>query len=151
MPDVYTDEWYQAVVAAINDRVAELSGLPEEALHVAVDIEGDGLSPYVDAAGARHFLIRIAEGHCDWYREIPEAAKSGDGVSLDFRFVGPASTFDAVIAGQMEPIDAALTGAIHVKGDMRFLMRQAEHVQVLLEAYTNGVETEWPKGAPPYA
>ena len=34
--------------------------------------------------------------------------------------------------------------------DMRFLMRQAEHVQVLLEAYTSGVSTEWPQGRPPY-
>jgi putative sterol carrier protein len=151
MPDVYTDDWYQAVVTAINDRVADLPGLPEENLHVAVDIEGDGLSPYVEPGGARHFLIRIAHGHCDWYREIPDAAQSTDDLRLDFRFVGPAATFDAVIAGQLEPIDAALSGAIHVKGDMRFLMRQAEHVQVLLEAYTNGVETDWPKGAPPHA
>lgn len=151
MPDVYTDEWYEAVATAINERVAGMPGLPEGALHVAIDIEGDGASPYVDAVSARHFLIRIADGKCDWYREVSEAAKSDGEVHLDFRFVGPASTFDAVIAGHMEPIDAALTGAIHVKGDMRFLMRQAEHVQVLLEAYTNGVETEWPKGAPPYA
>ena len=151
MPDVYTPEWYEAVVSAINTRVADLSGLPAGALHVAVDIEGDDQSPYVDTGAARHFLIRIVEGCCEWYREIPEAAVSTDEIRLDFRFVGPASVFDSVIAGQLDPIDAALGGAVHVKGDMRFLMRHAEHVQVLLEAYTNGVDTTWPEGAPPYA
>jgi putative sterol carrier protein len=151
MPDVYTDEWYEAVATAINTRVADMTGLPAGVLHVAVDIEGDDRSPYVDPQGARHFLIRIADGCCEWYREVPEAAVSTDDIRLDFRFVGPASTFDAVIAGDLDPVDAALGGAIHVKGDMRFLMRHAEHVQVLLEAYTNGVETAWPKGAPPYA
>jgi hypothetical protein len=29
-------------------------------------------------------------------------------------------------------------------------MRQAEMVQVLLEAYSQGVDTTWPKGRPPY-
>ena len=68
-----------------------------------------------------------------------------------FRFVGPASVFVAVVAGHTDPIDAVLSGTISVRGDMRFMMRQAEQVQVLLDAYTHGVHTEWPKGSPPYA
>jgi hypothetical protein len=39
---------------------------------------------------------------------------------------------------------------VKVRGDMRFLMRQAELVKVLLEAYASGVETVWPQGQPPY-
>lgn len=151
MPDVYTDEWYGAVVDAINRRVATLDHVPPGTLHVAVDIEGDGTSPYVSEGGSRHFLIRIEDGHCAWYREIPEPAQSTPECRLDYRFVGPASTFDAIIASQLDPIDAALHGNVHVRGDMRFLMRQAELVQVLLEAYTHDVDTAWPKGAPPYA
>jgi hypothetical protein len=34
---------------------------------------------------------------------------------------------------------------------MRFLMRQAEHVKILLGAYASGVETSSPRGRPPYA
>jgi putative sterol carrier protein len=151
MPDVYTDPWFDAVRTAINTKVATMSSLPEGVLHIAVDIQGDGVSPYVSEAGARHFLIRLDNGHCDWYREVPEAAQSTPEARLDFRFVGPAATFDDVVAGRLDPIDAALKGAIRVKGDMRFLMRQAEHVQVLLEAYTHDVETSWPKGEPPHA
>ncbi len=151
MPDVYTDPWYETVREAINSKVATMTSLPPGTLHIAVDIEGDGRSPYVDASGARHFLVRLDDGHCAWYREVPEAAVSTPEARLDFRFVGPAATFDEIVAGCLDPIDAALRGAIRVKGDMRFLMRQAEHVQVLLDAYTHGVETLWPKGAPPYA
>ncbi len=151
MPDVYTDPWFDAVRNAINAKVATMPALPGGVLHIAVDIEGDGQSPYVGAGEARHFLIRLDDGHCAWYREVPEAAASTPEARLDFRFVGPAATFDDVVAGLLDPIDAALKGAIRVKGDMRFLMRQAEHVQVLLDAYTHDVETSWPKGAPPYA
>jgi len=151
MADVYTPDWYDQVVTAINTRVASMSGLPPETLHIAVDIEGDGASPYVDDGSSRHFLIRIAGGHCEWYREVDEAAQSTPEIRLDYRFVGPAAEFDAVVAGRVDPIDAALGGIIKVRGDMRYLMRQAEHVQVLLDAYTHGVETDWPKGEPPYA
>ncbi len=35
-------------------------------------------------------------------------------------------------------------------GGFSFLMRPAEHVQVLLDACTSGVETDWPQGRPPY-
>lgn len=150
MPEIYTEEWYGAVANAINERVASMEGLPDGAWTVAVDIEGDGVSPYVSWGGSRHFLIRIEDGHCAWYREVPEAAQSDGETRLDYRFVGPAQAFDSVAAGLLDPVDAALSGAIKVRGDMRFLMRQAEHVQVLLEAYSKGVETSWPKGAPPY-
>ncbi len=71
-------------------------------------------------------------------------------MKLDYRFTGPASVFDSIAAAETDPIDAALSGSIKVRGDMRFLMRQAEMVQVLLEAYSKGVDTTWPKGRPPY-
>jgi len=151
MPDVYTEGWFEAVSSAINTKVDTMSTLPDGSWHVAVDIEGDGASPYVIEGGSRHFLIRIEDGHCAWYREVPEAATSSPELRLDYRFVGPAAVFDDVVAGLIDPIDAALRGSIRVRGDMRFLMRQAEHVQILLEAYTHGVDTQWPKGAPPYA
>lgn len=148
MPDIYTPDWYEAVRDAINAHVSEMSGLPDGAWNIAIDIIGDATSPYVDEGSQRNFVARIENGHCAWYREVGD---DGPGVKLDFRFTGPATVFDEIAAGQLDPIDAALRGTIKAKGDMRFLMRQAEHVQVLLSAYTDGVETLWPQGAPPYS
>ena len=44
-----------------------------------------------------------------------------------------------------------IKGAIKIKGDMRVLMQNAELVNVLSEIYQREVETDWPKGRPPYA
>jgi hypothetical protein len=101
----------------------------------------------VAEASERHFLVRIEEGQCTWYSEV---SREDDEVELDYRFHGPASIFDEIAAGTLDPIDAALRGTVRVRGDMRFLLRQAELVKTLLEAYAAGVETTWPKGGPPY-
>lgn len=153
MADIYTSAWYDAVRDTINTRVADLDGAPEGGFTVAVDIQGDGASPYFPSDGARHFLIRIDDGRCEWYREVDstDPGTFDHDEALDYRFIGPATVFDEIAAGLRDPIDAALGGQVKVRGDMRFLMRQAEHVQVLLEAYTTGVDTGWPAGAPPYA
>lgn len=150
MPDIYTQPWYEAVRDTINARVAELAerDVPKGAWHAVVEIVGDGLSPYVGADATRRFLVRIEDGHCSWYREID--TPDPDDVALDYRFTGPATAFDSIASGSIDPIDAALDGTVRVRGDMRFLMRQAELVKTLLEAYTSGVETTWPSGAPPY-
>ncbi len=71
-------------------------------------------------------------------------------VKLNYRFTGPGSDFDAIAAGLADPIGAALSGTVKVRGDMRFPMRHAEMVQVLLEAYSQGVDTTWPQDRPPY-
>jgi putative sterol carrier protein len=148
MADIYTPEWYDDVRDAMNTRVATMQNLPTGALQIKVEIVGDGCSPYVAQGSERHFLISIEEGHCAWYREV-----EGDdpALKLDYRFRGPAAVFDEIAAGLEDPINAALHGTVKVRGDMRFLMRQAEHVKVLLEAYASGVHTSWPLGSPPYA
>ena len=147
MPDIYTADWYAAVQEAINARVSTLKGVPEGAWTCRIEIAGDGSSPYVPGDEERHFLVRIEKGQCTWYREVDTDDESEQ---LDYRFRGPASLFDEIAAGQLDPIDAALQGSVKVRGDMRFLMRQAELVQTLLEAYSSGVETLWPQGQPPY-
>ncbi len=148
MADIYTPAWYEEVRDAMNARVATMKNLPSGALQIKVEIFGDGISPYVAHGSERHFLVSIEDGHCAWYREV-----EGDDAAtkLDYRFRGPATAFDEIAAGLQDPIDAALHGTVKVRGDMRFLMRQAEHVKVLLEAYANGVQTSWPLGRPPYA
>ncbi|MHB1787325.1 MAG: SCP2 sterol-binding domain-containing protein [Acidimicrobiales bacterium] len=147
MADIYTPDWYDEVRAAINARVATLKGVPQGAWTCRVEIAGDGTSPYVDAGAERHFLVRIEGGQCSWYREVERGDESTE---LDYRFRGPATVFDEIVAGLVDPIDTALQGTVKVRGDMRFLMRQAELVKTLLEAYSTGMETAWPLGRPPY-
>lgn len=147
MPDIYTTSWYESVKDAINAAVDGLRDVPEGAWTICVEIVGDGLSPYAPASGMRRFLIRIEAGRCLWYRELD----ADPDEKLDYRFTGPASLFDEIAASLGDPIDAVLHGAIKVRGDMRFLLRQAELVNVLLGAYTSGVDTAWPHGRPPYA
>ena len=148
MAEIYWQAWYDEVRDAINARVATMRDLPDGAWMVKIEIVGDGVSPYVAEGEERHFLVSIEDGHCAWYREV-----GGDdpAVQLNYRFRGPATAFDEIAAGLTDPIDVALHGTVKVRGDMRFLMRQAEHVKVLLEAYANGVQTSWPLGQPPYA
>lgn len=146
MPDIYTTDWYEAVKSAINEAVVDLRDAPEGAWTICVEILGDGASPYVPAEGIRRFLIRIEAGRCLWYREL-----DGDPEEeLDYRFTGQATVFDEIAAALTDPLDAVLHGAIKVRGDMRFLLRQAELVNVLLGAYTSAVETTWPAARPPY-
>lgn len=147
MPDVYTTQWYEAVKDAINEAVAKIPNAPNDSFTIQAEVVGDGQSPYVADGSTLRFLVRLEEGRCAWYREIDEDDPS---VKLDYRFTGPATVFDEIAASNFDPIDAALSGSIKVRGDMRFLMRQAEMVQALLEAYAQGVDTSWPKGRPPY-
>lgn len=146
MPDIYTTDWYEAVKEAINAAVDGLRDVPEGEWTICVEIVGDGVSPYAPASDMRRFLIRIEAGRCLWYREL----EAEPDEKLDYRFTGSASLFDGIAAAIVDPIDAVLHGAIHVRGDMRFLLRQAELVNVLLGAYTSGVDTTWPQGRPPY-
>ena len=147
MADIYTPAWYEEVRHAMNARVATMKDLPKGVLQIKVEIFGDGVSPYVAPGAERHFLVRIEDGRCAWYREV-----EGDdpAIRLDYRFRGAATPFDEIAAGLEDPITAALHGTIKVRGDMRFLMRQADQVKVLLEAYASGVQTSWPLGRPPY-
>ena len=152
MPDIYTPSWYEEVKEAMNESASRLTGVPDGSFVVAIEIGGDGMSPYVDISGLRRFLIKIDQGKCQWYREIAskeeETELSNGGVN--FRFTGPATTFDEIAAGLLDPIDAALKGLVKVRGDMRFLMRHSEHVKALLDAYSRNVITLWPQGMPPY-
>ncbi len=151
MADIYTQKWYEEVKNAINNKVADMKELPEGKWQIAIEIFGDGISPYVDQGNERHFLVAIDQGKCLWYKEIdPNSKDEGDKVKLDYRFRGSAVKFDEIAAGVLDPIDAALGGDIKVKGDMRFLLRQADQVQILLEAYSKDVKTDWPHGKPPY-
>lgn len=151
MANIYTQEWFEAVKEAINRKLALMKEVPQGKWQISIKIVGDGRSPYVKEGQVREFLVALDQGKCLWYKELgAESGDSGGAVELDYRFTGGATVFDEIAAGILDPIDAVLSGDIKVKGDMRFLLRQAEQVQKLLEAYSREVKTDWPLGKPPY-
>lgn len=149
MPDIYTTEWYEALKNLINSDELIKAKAPKGAWTAAVEMVGDGKSPYVPDGEVKRFLVRIENGNCTWYKELAPSEEPEPG-TLDYRFTGAASVFDEIAAGITDPIDAGLDGRIKIRGDMRFLMRQAELVKEILEIYQKGLETTWPKGKPPY-
>jgi hypothetical protein len=70
---------------------------------------------------------------------------------FDFIFDLPATTFEGVAAGVVDPVDTGLKGTIKITGDMRILIKHADLVNVLYDVYSREVETAWPLGKPPYA
>ncbi len=150
MPDIYTESWYEALKNLINNDAVIEEKAPKGSWTAAVEIQGDGKSPYVPEGTTKRFIVRLEDGKCVWYKELPEG-DTGSEFDLDYRFTGSATVFDEIAAGITDPIDAGLDGRIRIKGDMRFLLRQAELVKEILEIYQRDLETTWPKGKPPYA
>ena len=57
----------------------------------------------------------------------------------------------AGMSGDKDPVDAGLSGELNVRGDMRFLMQNAEMATVIFEVYSKSDMTAWPLGRPPYS
>lgn len=150
MPDIYTEQWYEALKNLINEDALIASKSPKGSWTAVVEIVGDGRSPYVEQGTTKRFVVHLQDGKCIWYKELPRD-DIGSEYDLDYRFTGQASVFDEIAAGITDPIDAGLDGRIRIKGDMRFLLRQAELVKEILEIYQRDLETTWPKGKPPYS
>ncbi len=149
MPDIYTPEWYEALKDLINRNEVIAAKAPKGVWTAAIEIVGDSRSPYVEPGSTRRFLVRIEDGKCVWYEELPPD-DDASGKDLDYRFTGAAAVFDEIAAGITDPVDAGLDGRIRIRGDMRFLLRQAELVKEILEIYQRDLDTTWPKGKPPY-
>jgi putative sterol carrier protein len=114
---------------------------------VLAEIRGDGFSPYLSEAEQKRFAIVLNDGKCDSYEELSEAPPRKD---FEFILQLPASLFERIVANLADPVEAGLKGAVKITGDMRVLIQNAELVNVLSEIYQREVETEWPKGKPPY-
>ncbi len=147
MADIYSPEWYASLQALINGRDDLARRVPKEAWRILVQVEGDGLSPYVQQGRARCFLVLVAQGKCTACQELEGPPASRE---LDFRFRGPASVFEGIAAGLVDPVEAGLKGLIKITGDMRALLRHADLVTEVLQIYMQEVETVWPRGKPPY-
>jgi putative sterol carrier protein len=148
MPVIYSKEWYQAMFDLANSRDDISKMLPPGEGCVAVEVQGDGKSPYIPAGQTRHFFIRFKDGKVAEYREAEERIP---GKGLDYRITGEARVFEGVAAGVLDPVEAGLNGSVTIRGDMRLLLQHAELVKVIYEVDASSNVTEWSLGKPPYA
>jgi len=147
MAEIYSKEWYDKLKDLVNSRDDITARAPQGQWRVCLEIMGDSMSPYVHDGHAKYFFVLFENGKCQRYEELPETM---DGKGLDFRFSGPATVFEEIAAAQRDFIEAGLRGAIKIRGDMRIFMQNAELVKIMAELYSQQIDTEWPKGKPPY-
>lgn len=147
MSAIYTTDWYEELKQLLNGNPEVQKTAPPGAYRVLAEVSGDAGSPYLPAGEQRLFTVRLVDGKCEAYEELTEAPSRKD---FDFIFDLPASVFEGVAAGIVDPIEAGLKGTIKITGDMRVLIRHADLVNVLYDVYAREVETDWPQGKPPY-
>ena len=147
MSVIYSDAWYEDMKSLINGSEQLGKMAPRTRMALSLEVMGDGASPYVPNDGGLFFLLVIEDGKVTEFRPLPERH---DGKGLNFRFTAPAAVWEGVAAGQKDPIKSGLRGEIKVRGDMRFLMENADAVKLAVDLYANQMSTDWPKGKPPY-
>ncbi len=147
MSVIYSDAWYEDMKKLINGSNELSQVAPKTRIALSLEVLSDGVSPYVPKVGGLYFLLVIDNGKVAEFRPLPGRH---DGKGLNFRFTAPASVWEGVAAGQKDPITCGLRGEIKVRGDMRFLMENADAVKLAIDLYANQVNTEWPLGRPPY-
>ena len=147
MPDIWTEEWYAAMLDMANSRDDLSVKVPQGEWRVAVEVEGDGKSPYIPEGEVKHFFVHMVDGKVKEYKEFPEKIP---GKGLHYRVTGPAEVFEGLAAGVLDPVEKGLDGSVTVKGDMRLLLQHAELGNVMFDIYTQSGVTEFPKGKPPY-
>ena len=57
MPEIYADDWYQAMVELCNSREDLSAKVPAGEYKFAIEIEGDGKSPYIPEGTTKHFFL----------------------------------------------------------------------------------------------
>jgi putative sterol carrier protein len=147
MPEIYTKDWYDALQGLINHNPEVEKSAPRGLYKMLAEVRGDAPSPYVEEGRTIFFVVHLDDGKCTEYQELAAAPPRKD---YDFVFELTASVFEGVAAGRTDPIEAGLRGTIKITGDMRVLIRHADLVNVLHRVYAREVDTEWPRGAPPY-
>lgn len=144
---VFSQPWLDQWAELINSDESLAQRAPEGVWRIYIRAEGDGVSPYVFAEETMHLMIHLEDGRCTRLERADEPPGPRD---LDFRFSGPATVFEEIAAALRDPIQAGLEGHIKIAGDMAFLLRHAELVKEIVDLYVRRLETDWPKGRPPY-
>ena len=147
MADIYTPAWYESLKDILNRSDDVTRNAPRGVWRVLAEIKGDGASPYLAAGETKRFAIVLNDGRCDSYLELADQPARKD---FEFILELPASLFERIVANLADPVESGLKGAVKIVGDMRVLIQNAELVNILSEIYQREVQTEWPKGMPPY-
>jgi putative sterol carrier protein len=147
MSAIYSTEWYDELKELLNRNPEVEKNAPQGGYKVLAEIRGDATSPYLPDGQVRRFVVRLVDGKCTEYEEVNEPPPRKE---FDFVFEIPATVFEGVAAGLVDPVGAGLKGTIKITGDMRILIRHADLVNVLYEVYAREIETDWPQGRPPY-
>jgi len=148
MTAIYTTDWYEELKGLLNSNPEVEKNAPRGKYRVLAEIRGDTTSPYLPEGQHRLFTVDLTDGRCTEYQEVVEAPPRK---AFDFIFELPATVFEGVAAGLVDPVGAGLKGTIKITGDMRILIRHADLVNVLYDVYSREVQTEWPRGRPPYS
>ena len=147
MPEIYADAWYDAMKSLINGSAEFRKLAPKQRVVMTLEVLGDDKSPYVPVGKDVFFLVVLDGGEVAEYRPLES---KHDGKGLSFRFSAPATLWENIAAGLTDPITAGMRGQIKVRGDMRFLMQNADAVKILVDLYGQQIFTDWPRGKPPY-
>ncbi len=129
-------EWIEALVSAVNaqpDLAKALAGLPRDAAFV-VEAEKPGF-PRTVAVYAEQESGRIAS-----WRILPD---EDDLLEIEPAYVLRArhGTWRALLAGA-DPVKAALSGQVQVKGDLEALVRRSRY-RYVVDAALAAVATEF--------
>jgi hypothetical protein len=135
-------DWLEAVVREVNahpDLARALEGLGTD-LAAVVERQAPSL-PHGLAAWGRHRGGRIVE-----YRILED---EDDVLELDPAYVvrAPLATWKALLEGREDPVRAALTGRVKVKGDLDGLVRRAGY-RYIVEGAIGRIATEFPGEEP---
>ena len=147
MPDIFTKEWYDAMLELANSRDDLSEKVPQGEWRVAIEIEGDDKSPYTPEGEYKYFFVHMTDGKI---KELKACDEKIAGKGLNYRIIGPATVFESMAAGLMDPIEKGLDGTLTIRGDMRLLMQNADLANIIFEVYNSSELTNWPKGMPPY-
>jgi putative sterol carrier protein len=145
MPEIYTAEWYEALKKLLNSNPEVERNAPNGTYNVLAEIKGDVRSAYLGADQRRVFVIRFENRKCQDYSQVENPPPRRQ---FDFIFELPASVFEGIAAGTIDPVDAGLKGTIKITGDMRILIKHAALVNAVYGVYASEVETIWPNGKP---
>ena len=147
MPDIFTEEWYDAMLELANSRDDLSEKVPQGEWKIAIEIEGDYISPYTPEGAFKYFFVYMVDGKIKELKPSEEKIKMK---GLNYRITGPASVFESMAAGLMDPIEKGLDGTLIIRGDMRLLLQNADLANIIFEVYKSSDLTNWPKGKPPY-
>ncbi len=128
-----TDEWVKAFMADLNTSQAYLEA--------AKNWEGDFYF-IIEPGGELKEPVTL---YMDlWHGRCREAfAVNGRVKEPVFRLSGPVATWKKVMTKHLDPIQAMMTGQLHLTGNMAMIMRNVRAAKELVEGCTR-IPTKFP-------